>query len=251
MGRNLMDHPFLLAWGLLREPAGVGRGPLVTSGVCNLRNGSFRSKQAAFAADIHNDGWGWADGAPVSTLQNAVDNLNKYGPELRRELVSQISRQLLLAFMIEMPPEESNRVTIDPSYRDALDNHRPVITYNIPDYSMNGAEYARQFSRMMFQRLGAEDYTSYSPLDPGYVRYNGDGYALRGGNHLAGTHIMGTNKHNSVVNSYQKSWDHRNLYLIGAGSMPTIGSSNTTLTISALCFRTVKVLLKELDGIAG
>ena len=246
MGRNLMDHPYILSWGLLPEIAGVGNGTVVTSGICNLRRGSFRADQAAFAADIHNDGWGWATGAPVSNLLDIVDNSNKFGVGLRGELVSQISRQLLLAYMVEMLPEYSNRVSVDPSYKDALGNPRPVISYQIPDYSMNGVEYARQLSKQIFQRLGAEDHTVYDPLDYGYVNYNGSGYAIRGGNHISGTHIMGTNRNNSVVNSYQKSWDHENLYLVGAGSMPSIGTSNTTLTLSALCFRTMESILKDL-----
>ena len=246
VGRNLMDHPYLLAWGLLPQIAGVGRGPVVTSGICNLRNGPFRSRQAAFAMDIHNDGWGWATGSPVTDLTHAVDDLNKFGPELRSAMVSQISRQLLLAFMVEMPPEPGNRVTVNPAYTDALGNPRPVVSYKLPDYSLAAIEYTRKLSRLLFQRLGAEDCTSYNPLDYGYVNYNGQGYAIRGGNHLAGTHIMGTSKDNSVVNSHQKSWNHPNLYLAGAGSMPTIGSSNTTLTIAALCFRTAEAVLKDL-----
>jgi choline dehydrogenase-like flavoprotein len=246
VGRHLMDHPFLLAWGLLRKNAGVGRGPLVTSGICNLRSGSFRRNQAAFAVDVHNDGWGWATGSPVSNLMNTVDNLNKFGKSLRRELVRQISRQLLLATMVEMMPDHANRVTVDPAYTDALGNLRPVITYRIPEYSLNGIAYARQLSRMVFQRLGASEHTAYDPMDPGYIRFNGEGFAIRGGNHLSGTHIMGTDKSNSVVDSYQKSWDHENLYLVGAGSMPTIGTSNTTLTLAALCFRTAEDVLKRL-----
>ena len=137
MGKNLMDHPFLLAWGLLREEGGTGRGPLVTSGVCELRNGRFRRRQAGFAMDIHNDGWGWANGAPVSTLMGAVDDMNKYGKDLRDSVRSHVSRQLLLAFMVEMLPEEANRVSVDSAYRDALGNMKPVISYRIPDYSMN------------------------------------------------------------------------------------------------------------------
>jgi choline dehydrogenase-like flavoprotein len=246
MGRNLMDHPYLLSWGLLPEIAGVGNGTVVTSGISNLRSGAFRNHQAAFAVDIHNDGWGWATGSPISNLLNTVDNLNKFGADLRNEMYNQISKQLLLANMVEMVPEYSNRVSVDPRYKDALGNPRPVVTYSIPDYSLSGIAYARQLNKFIFQRLGAEDYTKYDPLDYGYVNYNGEGYALRGGNHIAGTHIMGTTKNNSVVNSYQKSWDHENLYLVGAGSMPTIGTSNTSLTIAALCFRTSEAILADL-----
>ncbi len=60
MGRHLMDHPYLLSWALLPQNAGVGRGPSCTSGFCRFRRGKFRSRMASFAADIHNDGWGWA-----------------------------------------------------------------------------------------------------------------------------------------------------------------------------------------------
>jgi choline dehydrogenase-like flavoprotein len=247
IGRYLMDHPFLLTWGLMRKNGGVGRGPLVTSGICNLRNGDFRRKQAAFAVDIHNDGWGWATGSPVSDLTNVVDNLNKYGADLRQELVSRISRQVLLATMIEMPPDRDNRVTVDTAFTDPLGNLRPIVSYRIPEYSLAAVEYARNLSRLIFQRLGAEDFTYYDPLDYGYVTYNRQGYALRGGNHLSGTHIMGL-EGKSVVDSYQKSWDHPNLYLIGPGSMPTIGSSNTTLTVAALCLRTAEVMLKDLKS---
>src|SRR5262249_6972626 len=140
-----------------------------------------------------------------------------------------------------------NRVSVDRTYTDPLGNPRPVVSYRIPDYSLNTIEFGRNLSKMIFQRLGAQDFTRYNPLDCGYVSFNGEGYEIRGGNHLSGTHIMGTDQRNSVVNSYQKAWDHPNLYIVGSGSMPTIGSSNTTLTLAALCFRTSEVIVKELE----
>ena len=246
VGRHLMDHPYLLAWGLMPEVAGTMRGTICTSGISTLRRGSFRQKQAAFAVDIHNDGWGWATGGANTNLLNIVDNLNKFGADLRASLVDQISRQVLLAFMVELLPEPGNRVTVNPEYTDALGNMRPVISFSLPNYSLNGISYARNLSRRIFQRIGAEDYSKYDPLDPGYVSYNGEGYAIRGGNHLAGTHLMGTDPSNSVVNRDQRSWDHENLYLTGPGSMPTIGTSNTTLTLAALCFRSAETVAAEL-----
>ena len=41
---------------------------------------------------------------PVLYLLHIVDEQNKFGPDLRRSLVDQVSRQLLLAFMIDVPP---------------------------------------------------------------------------------------------------------------------------------------------------
>jgi choline dehydrogenase-like flavoprotein len=246
MGCHLMDHPFTLAWALMPEVTGTMRGPLVTSGIGTFREGKFRHKQSAFAVDIHNDGWGWATGSPYTEILDAVDNKNKYGEELRQRLISRISRQLLLAFMCELPPDPSNRVTIDPKYKDQLGNYRPVIYFNLSDYSIKTLAYTRKLSRLIFQNIGAEDYTYYDPSDPYYFEYEGEGYFYKGGNHFSGTHVMGTTQYNSVVDRYLRSWDHNNLYLLGAGSMPTIGSSNTTLTVAALSFLAAEQILKEL-----
>jgi len=246
MGRNLMDHAYLLCWALMPEACGTMRGTICTGGIVDLRGGSFRRRQAAFSVDIHNDGWGWAVGSPYSDLTTMVDAENKFGPALRRDLADRITRQLQLAFMIEVLPHQSNRVSVDPAYTDQLGNMRPVISYSIPDYTMRGVAYARQFARLMFQRLGAADYTTYDPTDFGYVTYEGEGYVIRGGNHLAGTHVMGTNKHNSVVNSELRSWDHENLYLVGGGCLPSIGTANITLTLAALSFRSAKSMIAQL-----
>lgn len=246
MGRNLMDHAYLLNWGLLPEVGGTFRGTNCTGGISDLRTGAFRRQQAAFAVDIHNDGWAWAVGSPYSDLVQMVDQENLFGARLRNALPRRISSQLLLASMIEVPPTESNRVAVDPAYTDAVGNMRPVISYTLPDYTMRGACYARQLARRLFQRLGAADYTSYDPTDSQYVAYEGQGYVLHGGNHLAGTHIMGASPAVSVVDDRQRSWDHENLYLIGGGSMPTIGTSNPTLTLAALCFRSARHIIQQL-----
>lgn len=248
MGRHLMDHPFTLAWGLMPEVTGTMRGPIVTSGIGTFRNGTFRHKQSAFAVDIHNDGWGWAGRSADVEVRDAVDNKNKYGEELRQTLISRISRQLLLAFMCELPPDPNNRVTIDPKYKDQLGNYRPVIHFNLPDYSLRTLAYTRKLSRVIFQRLGAEDYTHYDRSDDYYFEFEGEGYFYRGGNHFSGTHVMGHTPTDSVVDRNLRSWDHENLYLLGAGSMPTIGSSNTTLTIAALSFMATEAMLKDLKS---
>jgi choline dehydrogenase-like flavoprotein len=248
MGCNLMDHPFLLAWALMPEVTGTMRGPLVTSGIAGFRTGKFRKEQCAFAIDIHNDGWGWAGTGATDVVREAIDKNRKYGSELRSELVSRISRQLLLAFMCELPADASNRVSIHPDYKDQLGNYRPVIHFDVPDYCKKSMAYSRQLSRNIFKCLGAEDHTHYDKSDPAYFEYEGEGYWFRGGNHFSGTHVMGTTKHNSVVNTQQRSWDHENLYLLGSGSMPSIGSSNTTLTIAALAFLACEQMLKDLKA---
>ena len=51
-----------------------------------------------------------------------------------------------------------------------------------------------------------------------------------------------------VVDTDMRAWDHRNLYVVGCGSMPTIGTSNPTLTMTALTYRAARRILKDLGG---
>ena len=80
VGRNLMDHAYLLSWALMPVVCGTMRGTNCTGGITALRGGSFRRRQAAFSVDIHNDGWGWAMGSPYSDLETLVEDYNKFGP---------------------------------------------------------------------------------------------------------------------------------------------------------------------------
>jgi choline dehydrogenase-like flavoprotein len=51
-----------------------------------------------------------------------------------------------------------------------------------------------------------------------------------------------------VVNPKQQTWDHSNLYLAGCGNMVTLGTSNPTLTMSALAFWAAENILRDLGG---
>ena len=50
------------------------------------------------------------------------------------------------------------------------------------------------------------------------------------------------------MDANQRSWDHQNLYLVGGGSLPTVGTSNVTLTVAALCLRSARAMLAQLDA---
>lgn len=248
MGCHLMDHPFLLAWGLMPEVTGTMRGPLVTSGIGTFRRGNFRHDQCVFSMDIHNDGWGWSGTGATDIVREVVDQEEKYGSELREELIRRISQQILLAFMCELPANPNNRVTIDPQYVDQIGNYRPVIHFDVPEYCKKTFAYCRELSKTIFERLGAEDHTHYEDTDPAYFEYGGEGYWFRGGNHFSGTHVMGTSPSNSVVDANLRSWEYQNLYMLGAGSMPSIGSANTTLSLAALAFKSSEQMLKDLNS---
>jgi choline dehydrogenase-like flavoprotein len=244
LGRNLMDHPALYAWGISREPIGAFRGPQSTSGIEELRGGAFRSQHAAFRFDIGNDGWRAATGAPDTTVADAVFVKGLYGKALREALANTLARQVRMSLAVEQLPDPANRVSVDKRYRDAFGNPVPVISYRIDDYTLQGMAAAQDVARAIFQRASITDGTplateSWFPT----AYYPGRVFHYHGMGHFSGTHVMGDNASNSVVDCHQQSWAHHNLYLVGSGSFPTMGTSNPTLTIAALALRTADHLI--------
>jgi choline dehydrogenase-like flavoprotein len=69
-----------------------------------------------------------------------------------------------------------------------------------------------------------------------------------GAGHYAGTHLMGADARTSVVDSHQRAWDQDNLHVVGAGSMPNMGTSNPTLTVAALAFRAAADIREQPRG---
>jgi quinoprotein glucose dehydrogenase len=55
--------------------------------------------------------------------------------------------------------------------------------------------------------------------------------------HPAGGCRMGTDPSKSVVDSFGRTHDHENLFVIGAPTLPTGGCTNGTLTFVALSMR--------------
>jgi choline dehydrogenase-like flavoprotein len=247
LGKNLMDHPCLYAWGLMPSPAGAFRGPLSTAGVDDLRGGAFRAQHAAFRFDIGNDGWRSTTGAPDTTVAEAIKKQHLFGEKLRAQLASTLSRQIRFSLAVEQLPSADNNVTIDPRYLDPLGNPRPVISYRIDDYTLGGMAAAANVARRVFDRAGITDFTN--PEEGSWfpsVSYGDQVFHYHGMGHFGGTHAMGDAPETSVVDADQRSWEHRNLFLLGSGSFPTMGTSNPTLTMAALSLRTVDRLIEEL-----
>lgn len=277
VGRNLMDHPYYVAWGLLpptARPVFPYRGPLITSGIGDLCDGPFRAKRAAFRVDIGNEGWnyviaGSAFGADphVTTIDfvNGIntsglnkqefsqlkDNTALLGANLAQKLNDLISRQFRIGFLVEQTPDPNNRVTLS-KFTDALRLQRPEIAYDISDYTKQGIVAAFRMKNLIFNKLGAADFTERADGDPAGFDEVIDGKPVQltygGAGHIMGTYRMGDNPKRSVVDSFQRSHDHHNLYLVGSGTFPTSGTANPTLTLCALALRSADSIVADLKS---
>ena len=169
------------------------------------------------------------------------------GPVLRDHLQAILPRQVRFSVATEHLWSAGNRVTIDPRYTDPLGNPRPVIDYHLDDYTLAGMAAATDEYQQMFSRAGITDATD--PASSGWfpsADYDGRVFHYHGMGHFAGTHVMGSSPADSVVDAGQRSWAHPNLFLVGSGSFPTMGTSNPTLTMAALSLRTADRMLTEL-----
>jgi choline dehydrogenase-like flavoprotein len=260
VGRNLMDHPYYVAWGLAPEPLYPYRGPLITSGIGDLCDGPFRSERGAFRMDIGNEGWNFviasvAGGTdPNITTLDFVNGMNRsklnpgsqalFGTELVKRLNEKFTRQFRCGFLIEQTPDRDNRVTLS-EIRDGLGLQRPQISYDLSEYTRKGFVAAYRFKNLLFRRMGIteeNDFTTVGPDDPTRFEEEIDGKKVvlnyTGAGHIMGTYRMGNDRANSVVDKFQCSHDHKNLYLVGSGTFPTGATANPTLTIAALSLRT-------------
>lgn len=245
IGRNLMDHPFVLTWGLSDWNAGTFRGPAVTSTISSLCDLPTRKNLSACRIEISNWGWNWATGSPYAEVDEFLGK-GLHGSKLRTAVKNNISRQIEFNFLTEQLPDKDNRVTIDENYKDHLDLPRPKLHYKLGDYEMAGLIEAKNVSDQIFKAAGVVDCTKYEKADPGYFEFGKSNAVYYGAGHIGGTHIMGSNAKDSVVDKDQRSHDHRNLFAIGSGSFPTMGTSNPTLTIAALSFRSAEAVLRLL-----
>ena len=269
VGRNLMDHPYYVAWGQLpmtAKPLWPYRGPLITSGIEDLRDGPFRAERAAFRVDIGNEGWnfvvagGASGGDPDVTTIDFVNGVNRsglnpdgngtamFGKALTSKLNDMISRQFRVGFLVEQTPDAENRVTLS-EFEDGLGLPRPQISYNLSNYTRRGFVAAKQMQDLLFKKMGATDFTKITKDDPTQFEERIDGKLVTlnyiGAGHIMGTYRMGDNATDSVVDSFQRSHDHDNLYLVGSGTFPTGATANPTLTIAALSLRTADQIAKR------
>lgn len=256
VGKRLMDHICLVAWGLSDEPLHPYRGPLSTSGIGAFRHGDFRSESAAFRIELGNEGWNWPTGAPDTLVAEMVQKQGLLGSKLKDALAENSIRQFRMALELEATPLDSSYIVPSTTHKDQFGIPRPELHYAISDdsvpngdYTVKGYANADKVYPRLFEAAGIKNFTAIPKDDaqPGVFNYNGARYQFRGAGHVIGTYLMGDDPSKSVVDKLQRSWDHKNLFLVGSGAFPTTGTANPTLTIAALALWAARTINDDLQ----
>lgn len=144
---------------------------------------------------------------------------------------------------------DANKVTFS-SVPDGLGLPRPGVNYKISDYSKAGfINGGKIVSKLMSQICSGP--LANSIAGPGgwaVIEHEGKLYPYGGAGHAAGTYLMGDDPSDSVVDKNCRSHDHPNLFMLGSGTFPALGTANPTLTIAALALRAGDYINEDLGA---
>jgi glucose dehydrogenase len=232
VGRNLMDHPIQLSWAQAIRPLYPYRSPLENAGIENFRDGAFRRERAAFRIAIGEDGWSFP-GTPPTAMAPALVKEGFRGKALAEEINRRVARQFRFAGLVEQMPLPENRIVPSPDKFDAIGIPRPQIDYRLGSFAERGIDEARRVVDQIFDAVG--------------VTFRKHGDEFFGAGHIMGTYRMGADAKQAVVDAEQRAHDHPNLFLLGSGVFPTVGTANPTLTIAALALRGAQSIAQTLE----
>lgn len=130
---------------------------------------------------------------------------------------------------LDVHPSSDSRLTLNTASKNRYGDPMPAIEHRFDDATNSRLAANRQHARDLFARMArANNGTLVRTFDGDYL------------DHPAGGCRMGTDPATSVCDSYGRTHDHENLYVIGAPTLPTGGCTNGTLTFVALTLRSAE-----------
>lgn len=134
----------------------------------------------------------------------------------------------------DVHPSKNSELTLDASAKNVYGDPLPAIVHRFDEQTTALAAPTRSHIAGVFERLAkADGATIVSSTDSNYL------------DHPAGGCRMGTDAATSVCDSYGRTHDHENLFVIGAPTLPSAGCTNGTLTFVALTLRSAEQIASE------
>lgn len=216
IGCNALFNPTIL----LRS--GIDQGPV----------GKYLVEQRSRSCSIQLDGveafrastfisglaYNFADGDFRKTRAAAIVETHNT-PKLMQQDHGRWLMRWHLKFIFEDLPREDNTVEVDPK------TEKPRVTYKGPH------NYLKASSKRM--KAWVDELVAPLPVKNVAVHSKLAGTEA----HIMGTHRMGDDPADSVVDADQIHHRYRNLWVLGGGSFPTCPPANPSLTISAMSIR--------------
>jgi choline dehydrogenase-like flavoprotein len=221
VGKRLMMHPFTRAIGLFDDALESWQGHWGQS-IYSLEFAATRPNVGFSRGAKWNLG---PSGGPLSAAFMPWEGERLWGNAMHRHVKEAFGRAAVWGIICEDLPEESNRVTLHTTRKDALGMPIPSIHYRLSENSKRMLAFNRARAAESLKEAGARLVLTPDLL-PDY------------GWHPLGTCRMGDDPANSVVDRFGQAHDVPNLYLIDGSIMVTGSCANPAATIAALALRT-------------
>ena len=146
-----------------------------------------------------------------------------------------VGSSVRLRAYVDVHPSADSRLTLDPTRRNRYGDPLPKI-----EHRFDASTIARQAATKSHV-LGVFD--TMARASNGRVVNTNEGDYL---DHPGGGCRMGADPATSVCDSYGRTHDHENLFVVGAPTTPTAGCTNGTLTFVALTLRSADHIARRL-----
>jgi len=133
----------------------------------------------------------------------------------------------------DVHPSAESALTLDPARKNALGDPMPVIRHALDGPTADRLTATRRHIDDVFARLAREQ-------NGRILGTSGSQYL----DHPGGGCRMGTDPAASVCDSFGRTHDHENLFVVGSPTVPTGGCTNGTLTFVALTLRSAGEVVK-------
>jgi gluconate 2-dehydrogenase alpha chain len=152
-----------------------------------------------------------------------------WGSAWKRWLAKYYNRTMNIGARCAVMPYRDVYLDLDPTYRDAVGDPLPRLTFDWQDNELAASRHATA----TIERIAATLKPARLLAQPEQRPYSIAPYQST---HCTGGAVMGTEPATSTVNRYLQSWDVPNLFVIGASAFPHNSAYGPTGTVGALAY---------------
>ncbi len=184
--------------------------------------------------------WGTAfigftgDLQPIEASRNLPPEVPPYGADFKRWFADNYRRYFSIYSQTASLPAKDCYLDLDPQRRDAFGQPALRITHRWKQRDVSAVAWSNEIKAQVAERMPFRQ-TWQAPAEAAY----------HVSTHEVGGHVMGEDPADSVVDRFQRAHRAPNLFLVGGGSFPTLGSYNPTHTIQALAYWTAEHIKAE------
>lgn len=224
VGRFLMAQAGPVVWGRFPGPIRQYKAPPACA-----------TTEQFYETDGNNDfvrGYALQTVAPLPiAMSHLISSENGCFGEDLVSAMQDYNHYAAIGVLGEILPAETNSITLHPTAKDRFGLPAPYAQFSLADNDRRMMAAGIERATAVLRAAGATEVHAV----PRYA-------------HLVGTARMGFTPSDSVVDRWCRSWDVPNLFVCDGSVLPTQGSANPALTISALAARTADWLRRAVPA---